>query len=149
MRAHLAGQADELALLAMEDEHGRIDPLLDAVDAPTAELSGHLAHEERDTLPLLDRSLTPAEWQGFVADQRRKNGIPGGRAVLALAAGRRVGRAGPGGPCGAAGAAAAGLPPHLAARYAPYDHWEPSTPPLQGRGDREHPAAGCALSHPN
>jgi iron-sulfur cluster repair protein YtfE (RIC family) len=80
MRAHLAGQPDELALLqAMEDEHGRIDPLLDAVDdaladrdqgyqrladtvdALTAELSGHLAHEERDTLPLMDRSLTPAE----------------------------------------------------------------------------------------
>jgi hypothetical protein len=96
MRAHLAGQPDELALLqAMEDERGRIDPLLDAVDdaladrdqghqrladtvgALTAELSGHLAHEERNTLPLMDRSQTPAEWQSFVADQRRNNGIRG------------------------------------------------------------------------
>jgi len=28
-------------------------------------------------LPLLSRTLTPAEWQGFVADQRRKSGIRG------------------------------------------------------------------------
>src|SRR5262249_38275902 len=74
MRAHLSGRPDDLALLqAMEDEHGRIDPLVDSVDdaladpdhgheqladtvdALTAELSGHLAHEERDTRPLLRR----------------------------------------------------------------------------------------------
>ena len=32
MRAHLSGRPDDLALLrAMEDEHGRIDPLVDSV----------------------------------------------------------------------------------------------------------------------
>ncbi len=96
MRAHLANHPDDLALLqAMEDEHARIDPLLDAVDGALADpgdghqrladatdalaggLSRHLAHEERETLPLLSRTLSPAEWQGFVADQRRKSGIRG------------------------------------------------------------------------
>ena len=94
MRAHLADRPDELALLqAMQDEHARIDPLLDAVEGALADrdgghqrlgdtvdelanaLYGHLSHEERDVLPLIDRSLTPAEWQAFGDDQRRRNGI--------------------------------------------------------------------------
>jgi len=111
MRVHLAGRPDDLALLqAMEDEHGRIDPLLDAVDGALAdrdhghqrladtvdalasELSGHLAHEERDTLPLLDRSLTQAEWRAFVADRlalRRRLvhlGEPGSRSRNSVSA---------------------------------------------------------------
>jgi Hemerythrin HHE cation binding domain len=96
MRAHLADQPDDLALLqAMEDEHARIDPLIDAVDAAldgrgdgherlgdtvdalAGGLSRHLAHEERETLPLLSRTRSPAEWRGFGADQRRKSGIRG------------------------------------------------------------------------
>jgi Hemerythrin HHE cation binding domain len=96
MHTHLADRPDDLALLqAMEDEHACIDPLLDAVEVALADhghghrrlgdaidalaggLSQHLAHEERDTLPLLSHTLTPAEWQGFVADQRRKSGIRG------------------------------------------------------------------------
>ena len=43
----------------------------------TGALSRHLAHEERETLPLLSRTLTRAEWHGFVADQQRKSGIRG------------------------------------------------------------------------
>ena len=96
MRTHLAERPDDLALLqAMEDEHARIDPLIAAVDGALADrgagherlsdlvdalaggLSRHLAHEEGETLPLLSRALTAAEWQGFVADQRRKSGIRG------------------------------------------------------------------------
>jgi len=96
MRDHLAGRPDELAMLqAMQDEHARIDPLLAAVDGDLAdrdrgparlgervdalatELSGHLAHEERDALPLLDRVLPVAEWQRFAADERRARGIRG------------------------------------------------------------------------
>jgi iron-sulfur cluster repair protein YtfE (RIC family) len=147
MRAHLAGQPDELALLeAMVDEHARIDPLLDAiddaladrdhghqrladtVDALTGELSGHLAHEERDTLPLLERTLTPAEWQGFVTDQRRRTGIRGaGQFFLWLLGGASAEQA---------QAVLAGLPAPLRVvyrriwqpRYARHDHWEPSTP---------------------
>ena len=96
MRTHLADRPDDLALLdAMEAEHQRILPLLaavdsaladrdhgherlgDAVDALAAELPTHLAHEERDALPLADRALTAKDWRGFVAEQRRKNGMRG------------------------------------------------------------------------
>ena len=71
----------------MEEEHERIDPLLAAVDAAFAPrdgadddwpgenrladvievlastLTGHLAHEERDGLPLIGVALTGAEWR--------------------------------------------------------------------------------------
>jgi iron-sulfur cluster repair protein YtfE (RIC family) len=96
MHSRLADRPDDLALLqAMQDEHARIDPLLDAVDdaladrdgghqrlgdtvdALAGELHGHLRHEERDALPLMQRSLTQAEWKGFANDQRRRNGIRG------------------------------------------------------------------------
>ena len=41
MRTHLADRPDELALLqAMQDEHARIDPLLDAVDGALADRDG-------------------------------------------------------------------------------------------------------------
>src|SRR6266511_5568997 len=101
MRTHLADRPDELALLqAMQDEHARIDPLLEAVDGAFADrdgghqrlgdtvdalatgLHGHLTHEERDVLPLIDRSLTPAEWQAFGNDQRRRIGIRGAAQFL-------------------------------------------------------------------
>src|SRR6266545_1702156 len=93
---HDAFRPDELALLqAMQDEHARIDPLLagvdgaladhdgghqrlgDTVDALAGELHGHLRHEERDALPLIDQSLTQAEWQAFGNDQRRRIGLRG------------------------------------------------------------------------
>jgi iron-sulfur cluster repair protein YtfE (RIC family) len=145
MRVHLAGRPDDLALLqAMQDEHGRIDPLLDAVDdafsdhrhqrladtvdALVAELSGHLAHEERDTLPLLGRTLTQAEWQAFVADQRRMNGIRGAAHFFPWLL--------DGASAEQAQAVLTGLPAPLRVvyrriwqpRYARQDHWEPSTP---------------------
>jgi iron-sulfur cluster repair protein YtfE (RIC family) len=96
MRNHLADRPDDLALLdAMEQEHQRIIPLLaavdsafadrdhgherlgDAVDALATELPSHLAHEEREALPLANRALTAKDWRAFTADQRRKNGIRG------------------------------------------------------------------------
>src|SRR5262249_24779195 len=99
MRHHLADRPDDLALLqAMENEHARINPLLDAVDGPLAdtadgherpgdaadtlvtELSGHLAEAERDPSPWLTGTLPQAEWQGFGADQRRTSGIHGARS---------------------------------------------------------------------
>jgi hypothetical protein len=52
------------------------------VDALAGELHGHLRHEERDVLPLIDRSLTPAEWQAFGDDQRRRTGIGGAAQLL-------------------------------------------------------------------
>src|SRR6266700_3133279 len=68
---------------ALEAEHARIEPLLTGIDAAAADpaygyqrfgdivdelvttLSGHLVHEETDGLPLIDASLTPAQWQHF------------------------------------------------------------------------------------
>jgi iron-sulfur cluster repair protein YtfE (RIC family) len=147
MRAHVAGRPGDLALLqAMEDEHARIDPLLDAVDGALADpghgherlgdavdalatgLSRHLAHEERDTLPLISRSLTQAEWQAFVADQRRKSGIRGAAQLFPWLLDEA--------PPEQARAVLAGLPAPLRVvyrriwqpRYARHDHWEPSTP---------------------
>ena len=129
----------------MQDEHARIDPLLaavdgaladrdaghqrlgDTVDALAGELHGHLRHEERDVLPLLDRSLTPAEWQAFGDDQRRRIGIGGAAQLfpwlLEEASPKQV------------KVVLAGLPAPLRVvyrriwqpRYARHDHWEPST----------------------
>ena len=147
MRTHLAGRPDELALLqAMQDEHARIDPLLaavegafadrdgghqrlgDTVDALASQLYGHLTHEERDALPLLDRTLTPAEWQAFVADQRRRTGIRGAAQFFPWLL--------DGASAEQARAVLGGLPAPLRVvyrriwqpRYARHDHWEPSTP---------------------
>jgi hypothetical protein len=144
MRAHLAGRPGDLALLqAMADEHARIDPLLDAVDGALADpghgherladtvdalatgLSGHLAHEERETLPLLSQTLTRAEWHGFVADQRRKSGIRGAAQLFPWL----LDEASP----GQARAVLAQLPAPLRVacrriwqpRYARHDHWQP------------------------
>ena len=147
MRTHLADRPDELALLqAMQDEHARIDPLLDAVDGALADrdgghqrlgdtvdalasaLYGHLGHEERDVLPLIDRSLTKAEWQAFGNDQRRRVGIRGAAQflpwVLDEASLQQI------------QAVLGGLPAPLRVvyrriwqpRYAHHDHWEPSPP---------------------
>jgi iron-sulfur cluster repair protein YtfE (RIC family) len=147
MRTHLANRPDDLALLqAMQDEHARIDPLLaavegafadrdgghqglgDTVDALASTLYGHLGHEERDVLPLIDQSLTQAEWQAFGNDQRRRIGIRGAAQflpwVLDEASAEQV------------KAVFGGLPPPLRVvyrriwqpRYARHDHWEPSIP---------------------
>jgi Hemerythrin HHE cation binding domain len=84
LRAHSAGRPGRVTLVdALEAEHAAIDPLLTAIDAAAADpdygyqqfgdivdelatkLTGHLAHEESDGLPLIDASLTPAEWEHF------------------------------------------------------------------------------------
>ena len=75
-----ASDAARSVLDAMEAEHQQIDPLLAAVDQAmsgpggdgtlggavdvlTMALHGHLAHEERDALPLIGTALTAAEWR--------------------------------------------------------------------------------------
>lgn len=84
LRGAVAGHPDQEALVdALEAEHGVIDPLLAAIDAAAAdphggherfgglvdeliiELSAHLTHEEREGLPLIDVSVTEAEWRHF------------------------------------------------------------------------------------
>jgi len=138
MRDHLAGRPDELAMLqAMQDEHARIDPLLAAVDGDLAdrdrgparlgervdalatELSGHLAHEERDALPLLDRVLPRRRVAAVRRRRAARQGHPRRRAAVPLAAGLRLDRADPGGPAPVPAAATSGLPPHLAAPLRP------------------------------
>ena len=83
----------------MEEEHERIDPLLAAVDAAFAQrredsladvvdalvttLTGHLAHEERDGLPLIGVALTAAEWRGVGFKIARRNGLSEGGKMFA------------------------------------------------------------------
>lgn len=80
----LADRPGELALLdAMEAEHAAVDPLLTAIDAALADrhagiervadlvdalvsgLTAHLEHEERETLSLIDATVTEEQWQRF------------------------------------------------------------------------------------
>src|SRR5579863_8854513 len=106
LRPRLAHSENALSVLdAMEEEHERIDPLLTAVDAAFAQregsadgaddwpgedrladvievlastLTGHLAHEEQDGLPLIGMALTGAEWRGVGFKIARKNGLSRG-----------------------------------------------------------------------
>ena len=93
LQAELADRPDDLALLdAMEAEHAAIDPLLraidealvdrdaghqrlgDLVDALAGALTGHLRHEESETLDLIDATLTQEQWQRFADDSRDRIG---------------------------------------------------------------------------
>ena len=100
LRPRLAHSEHALSVLdAMEEEHERIDPLLAAVDAAFAPrradaladvidalvttLTGHLAHEERDGLPLIGVALTAAEWRGVGFKIARRNGLSEGGEMFA------------------------------------------------------------------
>jgi len=109
MRPRLAYSQTALSVLdALEAEHERIDPLLAAVDAAFARhdaapgdgspgadrladiidvlagtLTGHLAHEERDGLPLIGVALTGAEWRSAGFKMARKNGLASGGEMFA------------------------------------------------------------------
>jgi Hemerythrin HHE cation binding domain len=103
LRERLGRSAHALSVLdEMEAEHGQIDPLLaavdagfasvtgpadghpaagrlaDAVDALATSLTGHLTHEEKDGLPLIGVALTAAEWRGVGFKIARRNGLSGG-----------------------------------------------------------------------
>ena len=98
LRQRLAHSDSAQSVLdAMEAEHQQIDPLLaavdgafaraqeghrsdaraigDVVDALATSLTDHLAHEERDGLPLIGVALTAAEWRGVGFKIVRKNGL--------------------------------------------------------------------------
>ena len=99
LRPRLAHSEHALSVLdAMEDEHELIDPLLAAVDAGFAQrddsladvidalvssLTGHLAHEERDGLPLIGVALTAAEWRRVGFKIARRNGLSEGGEMFA------------------------------------------------------------------
>ncbi len=91
--------SDRALLAAMEAEHAVIDPLLELVDATLADrdhgphrlggagdalasaLRGHLRHEERDGLPLVEARVAESEWQAFGEEHRARIG-PGGPQYL-------------------------------------------------------------------
>jgi hypothetical protein len=100
LRPRLARSEHALSVLdAMEEEHSRIDPLLAAVDAAFARpdgagladatgalastLTGHLAHEEREGLPLIGVALTAAEWRRAGFRIARRNGLSSGGEMFA------------------------------------------------------------------
>jgi hypothetical protein len=86
-------------LEAMEAEHALVDPLLEAVDAAFSDpaggplagavdelvttLHGHLAHEERDALPLIGTALTAREWRAVGMRLGRANGLSGSAEFFA------------------------------------------------------------------
>jgi hypothetical protein len=80
LRDALRGRPEDLALVdEMEAEHAALEPLLETIDdaldrADAASqartdladhVQEHLAHEERDALPLVDRTLDTERWVQF------------------------------------------------------------------------------------
>ena len=61
----------------------REDSLADVIDALVTTLTGHLAHEERDGLPLIGVALTAAEWRGAGFKIARRNGLSEGGKMFA------------------------------------------------------------------
>jgi Hemerythrin HHE cation binding domain len=106
LRERLAHSEHAQSVLdAMEAEHQQIDPLLanvdqafaragrgrradagaigDAAGALATALGGHLAHEERDGLPLIGVALSSAEWRAVGFKIVRKNGLSAGGEMFA------------------------------------------------------------------
>ncbi len=59
------------------------DRLADVIDVLASTLTAHLAHEERDGLPLIGVALTAAEWRGAGFKIARKNGMASGGEMFA------------------------------------------------------------------
>jgi iron-sulfur cluster repair protein YtfE (RIC family) len=86
LRRQLSDPVDLAAVDAMVAEHQHIPPALGDVDAalrserelaaPVEHLSAvlldHLAHEERDVLPLIGQHLTRAQWRAFLHKERAR-----------------------------------------------------------------------------
>jgi hypothetical protein len=86
LRRELSDPAELAAVDAMMTEHQQIPPALAGVDAAlrgqgelaapvehlSAVLTDHLAHEEREVLPLIEQHLTRAQWQAFLHKERAR-----------------------------------------------------------------------------
>jgi iron-sulfur cluster repair protein YtfE (RIC family) len=86
LRRELSDPGDLAAVDAMVAEHRHIPPALAGVDsalrgegelaAPVEHLStillDHLAHEEREVLPLIEQHLTRAQWRAFLRTERAR-----------------------------------------------------------------------------
>src|SRR6266704_6516410 len=84
LRGELSDPGDLASVDSMVEEHRHIPPALAGVDAalrgggelaaPVELLStvllDHLAHEEREVLPLLEQHLTQAQWRAFLHKER-------------------------------------------------------------------------------
>jgi hypothetical protein len=89
VRDAVAGRSDDLALLdEMETEHAALVPLLETLDRALADgktasqaradlearVREHLTHEEREALPLIDRTLTQQQWIAFGQESAQRVG---------------------------------------------------------------------------
>jgi len=86
LRGELSDPGDLASVDAMVEEHRHIPPALAGVDAalrgggeltaPVELLStvvlDHLAHEEREVLPLIEQHLTRAQWRAFLHKERSR-----------------------------------------------------------------------------
>jgi iron-sulfur cluster repair protein YtfE (RIC family) len=86
LRRELPDPRELASVDAMVEEHRHIPPALARVDAalrgggelaePVERLSAvlldHLAHEEREVLPLLEQRLTRAQWRAFLLKERNR-----------------------------------------------------------------------------
>jgi len=99
LRRELSDPSELASVDAMVTEHHLLPPALAGVDsalrgggelvAPVERLGnvllGHLAHEERDVLPLIEKHLTQAQWRAFLHQERSRRPArdrpgPGGTA---------------------------------------------------------------------
>ena len=86
LRRELSDPGELASVDAMVEEHQHIEPALAGVDAalrgegelaaPVEQLStvvlDHLAHEEREVLPLIEQHMTRAQWRAFMVKERNK-----------------------------------------------------------------------------
>ena len=84
LRRELSDPSELASVDAMVTEHHLLPPALAGVDAalrgggelvaPVERLGnvllGHLAHEERDVFPLIEKHLTQAQWRAFLHQER-------------------------------------------------------------------------------
>lgn len=89
LRQELSDPAELASVDAMVEEHRHIPPALAGVDAalrgggelaaPVELLStvvlDHLAHEEREVLPLIEQHLTQAQWRAFLHTERARRSL--------------------------------------------------------------------------
>jgi hypothetical protein len=94
MRDAVSAPEAFVVLEAIQAEHARLDPALDAVDAAiaadhqaglaesigrlSAGLASHMRHEENAALPLVEAHLGTAGWAAFTQHIRRTQGLRGG-----------------------------------------------------------------------
>jgi len=82
---HHAGVADLAGAADLETGDGwpGEDRLADVIDVLTSTLTSHLAHEERDGLPLIGVALTAAEWRSVGFKIARRSGLSSGGEMFA------------------------------------------------------------------